>query len=512
MKYLSVCSGIEAATVAWEPLGWQAAAFAEIDTFPAAVLAHHYPGVPNLGDFTKIQGDEFEPVDLIVGGTPCQAFSIAGKREGLDDERGNLTLEFLRLVGRLRPLWVGWENVPGVLSLDGGRTFGTILGELGQLGYGFAYRILDAQYFGVPQRRRRIFLVGHLGDWRLAAAVLFERHSLSWDSPPGRGSGADVAGAFAAGTYSGGSGGRPEFAASGYFQPAMTLSARQTRQNAGDEFFIPSVSRSLRARHDSSEDGRGRQNLVITPIDMRQATREVKERDCNQPGAGFGEVGEPAFSLSRGPVQAVAYAVRTANTGANGLGVAEDMWRTLDLAQGQAIAFHGSQDPDVSGDVTHPVGRNQGQEVCVLQGRWRGDDGRGYDRPPHVADLPSLDAQKVDMIVPLAFTERGRKEGRTLEAQADLSYALTNPGAGGRSHSRQIMDGHSSVRRLTPRECERLQGFPDDYTLVPYRGKPAADGPRYKAIGNSMAVPVMRWIGERIAAVEKIKGELTNVI
>ena len=139
------------------PRAW----FAEIEAFPSAVLAERWPGVPNVGDFTRIGKDvTVEPIELLVGGTPCQSFSIAGKRAGLDDPRGNLTLEFIALAGRLRPRWVVWENVPGVLSDDGGRTFGTVLGLLGQLGYGCAYRVLDAQYFGVPQRRRRVFVVG----------------------------------------------------------------------------------------------------------------------------------------------------------------------------------------------------------------------------------------------------------------------------------------------------------------------------------------------------------------
>ena len=194
IRYLSVCSGIEAATVAWKPLGWEAAAFAEIEKFPSAVLAHHYPDVPNLGDLCAINGDDYRgSVNLLVGGTPCQSFSIAGLREGLDDPRGQLSLAYFKLAGRMRPRWLVWENVPGVLSDDGGRTFGTFLGALAELGYGFAYRILDAQYFGVPQRRRRVFLVGYLGDWRPPAAVLFERHSLSGDSPPSRGQGAEVA-------------------------------------------------------------------------------------------------------------------------------------------------------------------------------------------------------------------------------------------------------------------------------------------------------------------------------
>lgn len=184
MRYLSVCSGIEAATVAWHPLGWTPAAFSEIEAFPRAVLAHHYPEVPLHGDFTTIKGDEYGAVDLLVGGTPCQSFSVAGLRKGLDDPRGNLMLEYGALAKRLGAEWLVWENVPGVLSSNEGRDFGAFLGMLVELGYGFAYRVLDAQYTGVSQRRRRVFVVARLGDWRSAAAVLFERHSLQGHPAP----------------------------------------------------------------------------------------------------------------------------------------------------------------------------------------------------------------------------------------------------------------------------------------------------------------------------------------
>jgi DNA (cytosine-5)-methyltransferase 1 len=171
MNYLSVCSGIEAASVAWEPLGWTPVAFAEIEPFPSEVLAHHYPHVPNWGDMTKFKDWPDAVPDVLVGGTPCQTFSVAGLRQGLADPRGNLMLVYLAILDRYRPEWMVWENVPGVLSSNEGRDFGAFLGGLGQLGYGFAYRVLDAQFvrvdgFGraVPQRRRRVFVVGHLGD------------------------------------------------------------------------------------------------------------------------------------------------------------------------------------------------------------------------------------------------------------------------------------------------------------------------------------------------------------
>jgi len=193
MIYGSVCSGIEAATAAWHPLGWKPAFFSEIEPFPRAVLDHHYPEVPLHGDFTTIQDGEYRPIDLLVGGTPCQSFSVAGLRGGLDDDRGNLALEFLKLAKRLRPRWVVWENVPGVLSSNGGRDFGSILAGLGEVGYGFAYRVLDAQYFGLAQRRKRVFVVGYLGDWRCAAAVLFERESMRGHPAPSREKGKRIA-------------------------------------------------------------------------------------------------------------------------------------------------------------------------------------------------------------------------------------------------------------------------------------------------------------------------------
>ena len=189
MRYGSVCSGIEAASVAWHPLGWEPQWFSEIEHFPSEVLKYRFPDVPNLGDMTQLnQNPVFneQPIDLLVGGTPCQSFSVAGLRKGLADPRGNLMLAFLSIADKRRPKWILWENVPGVLSSNGGRDFGTFLTALGNIGYGFAYRVLDAQYFGVAQRRRRVFVVGYLGDWRPAAAVLFESESLQRDSKPSR--------------------------------------------------------------------------------------------------------------------------------------------------------------------------------------------------------------------------------------------------------------------------------------------------------------------------------------
>ena len=370
MRYGSVCSGIEAASVAWEPLGWKASFLSEIDKFPRAVLAAHYPKVPLHGDFTTIQAGEYDPIDLLVGGTPCQSFSVAGLRGGLADGRGNLALEYLKLSQRLRPKWLVWENVPGVLSSAGGRDFGSILGGLVELGYGFAYRVLDAQYFGVPQRRRRVFVVGYLGDWRRAAAVLFERHSLQGHSPPRREAGQRAAPTISARTEGGHSANEDA--------NVIAFGSKEYAQDAGD------VAPPLRAMGSNKDHPNGGGQIAIA-------------YQCQ--GTNVGEMG----------------VLRAGNGNETG-GVPF-----------VTIAFNARQDP-THGPVADPLGTK--------------DTGHGFLRG-------------------------------------------------------------SAVRRLTPRECERLQGFPDDYTLISHRGKPAADGPRYKALGNSMAVPVMAWIGQRIQMVEE---------
>ena len=380
MNYLSVCSGIEAATCAWHTLGWEPFAFSEIEPFPCAVLKHHHPEVPNFGDMTQYKEWPDATLDLLVGGTPCQSFSVAGLRKGLDDPRGNLMLTYGAIAAKYRPRWLVWENVPGVLSSNGGRDFGTFLGMLGQLGYGFAYVVRDAQYFGVAQRRRRVFVVGHLGDWRRAAAVLFERHSLSGHPSPRRGAGQGIAGTVTARTGGGGGLGTDFECAGGLVsQPYAVANCLTRRMHKGinttlDEGQTPVISIAIRGRE----------------------------------GGGAIEMGDEC-----------AHALRASQGGGD---------------KPHVLAFHGAQDPNISGDVSHPVGRNQGQEVCAMVGM--------------------------------------------------------------------------RVRRLTPTECERLQGFPDGHTAIPWRNKPAGccpDGPRYKALGNSMAVPCMAWIGRRIAAVDSIK-------
>jgi DNA (cytosine-5)-methyltransferase 1 len=389
MKYGSVCSGIEAASVAWHPLGWEPQWFSEIEHFPSAVLKHRFPDVPNLGDMTQLnQNPVFneQPIDLLVGGTPCQSFSVAGLRKGLADPRGNLMLTFLSIADKRRPKWIVWENVPGVLSSNGGKDFGTFLGALGELGYGFAYRVLDAQHFGVAQRRRRVFVVGYLGDWRPAAAVLFESESLQRDSKSSRAkrqeTPTDAQGGVGATSY--GTGLNPQLMA--------TLCAKDNEKLGSDQWVkegkaIVGFKPSWWVR--------------ATSPDGRETIGTLRQRDYK--------------------------------------GIGND-----DLESGRGLAIEVKQ-------VAQPIAVD-----C-------------FNQTINEKTSQTIGSSASDV----------NHYGAVLQTMA--------------------------IRRLTPKECERLQGFPDDWTKIPYRNKPAdqcPDGPRYKACGNSMAVPVMRWIGTRIQMIE----------
>jgi DNA (cytosine-5)-methyltransferase 1 len=426
VNYLSVCSGIEAATQAWHPLGWQPVAFSEINPFACAVLAHHYPNVPNWGDMTMFTEWPDADVDVLVGGTPCQPFSIAGLRAGLADPRGNLMLTYLAIAKRRRPRWIVWENVPGVLSSNGGRDFGTFLGGLGQLGYGFAYRVLDAQYvrtrghpWAVPQRRRRVFVVGYLGDWRRAAAVFIDREGLRGTPPPRRRAGQGVANDVAARTAGGGGLGT-DFDLDGGLIHCPPV--------------VPQAMSSKWSKGSSGPAGDEVANLIAIQ------ERAVSENpDAGPQGAGFSADGASHTLEARNKVQAVAFA------------------------------------------------QNQREEIRLMDAAGALAAEPGSHQQTFVAD-------------PVAFRTAG--DGAVYD-EGDVTAPLTT----GTDQNAQIIAQRWRVRRLTPRECERLQGFPDDFTRIPYRGKPAdkcPDGPRYKALGNSMAVNVMGWLGERIVAVEHV--------
>jgi DNA (cytosine-5)-methyltransferase 1 len=456
MRYLSVCSGIEAASVAWHHLGWEPVGFSEIEPFPAAVLAHRFPHVPNYGDMTKFEEWPIEPgtVDFLVGGTPCQSFSVAGLRKGLEDPRGNLMLTYLAIAARLKPRWIVWENVPGVLSSNGGRDFGTFLGALGELGYGFAYRVLDAQYVrvggwprAVPQRRRRVFVVGCLGDWTAAAEVLAVREGLQRHLEAGgktrKGAASDAEGGARVGCWWDGG------------QVSQTLDAVLSKgQTMPEKNRFPAVlqptagtlgNRGLRSH--TELDGHGA--YIPVPYTKSKRAQSVTDDETWVDGQV-----NPTLSLfDQGDTRATTVAVAFANRTRDGVKVPEVM------ADG------------VSPALTNPGNGGRSDAINVAIG------------------LTTYETPKFAQIIAPSLT------------------ATNDPSRSPQSSevTQQVAAVHAStmtVRRLSARECERLQGFPDDWTLIPWRKKPAEecpDGPRYKALGNSMACNCMAWIGERIA-------------
>jgi DNA (cytosine-5)-methyltransferase 1 len=484
MKFGSVCSGIEAASVAWHPLGWTAAWLSEIEPFPCAVLKHHYPDVPNHGDMTllpeKILSGQVEAPDLFCGGTPCQAFSVAGLRNSLDDARGNLSLTFVGIANAIdhvrsirgdSPAIVFWENVPGVLNTKD-NAFGCFLGALAgesepitapgerwsNAGCVFgpqrtvAWRVLDAQYFGVAQRRRRVFVIASARDDLNPAKVLFEFEGVRRDIAPRRETRQEVAGTIAArfgisrnnieecvsvvgalDTECGGTKMNHQTIASGHIFPVKSFYESSLAQYREDN-----VSGTIKAS--GGVAGGGSETFLAQPVAVYEnhpADSRVKE---------MGEVCSTVVS-------------RWGTGGGN-----------LPMVS-QPVAFNPTQDPISSTDgTTHGLGcgSSRGQASIAV----------AFNISPGKGEL------KDDIHVTNAHISK------TIDASA------SNPAMHqGGSAIVQAM----AVRRLTPVECERLQGFPDGYTNIPWRkAAESPDGPRYKALGNSWAVPVVAWIGQRI--------------
>lgn len=508
-SYGSVCSGIEAATAAWELFGARPAWFAEIERFPAAVLAHHYPSVPNLGDMTLIagyvrQGLVYAP-GVLVGGTPCQAFSVAGLRAGLADPRGQLTLSYVDLANAIdeqRPgdeCVVVWENVPGVLS-DKSNAFGCFLGCLAGeddalvppgkswpnagVVYGpqraIAWRVLDAQYFGVAQRRRRVFVVASARKGFDPTEVLFERDGVRRDSPPSRESGEEVTGTISSRTTGGGGLG-PDFECAGGLQPV----GRGDSGGTGTAGLIAGgqLARCLttRTRIDAETETPSPTIGGVFSFDAIAGTLQANGKaagSATQQDAESGMLVPLAFDCKA--------------SGMSGFGVGE-ITSTM-RAMGHSSSHQnggGHLAVCITGDITHTL---------KAEGFDASEDGTGRGQP----------------IVAFQSSQSGVRIGDT--------HATLDANNGPRRHNGALVG--MAVRRLTPRECERLQAFPDDYTLIPgplkhiapdkldldymkylMRGgvltfeqcmNAAADGPRYKALGNSMCVNVMRWIGARI--------------
>jgi len=640
MRYGSVCSGIEAASVAWKPLGWECAFVAEIEKFPSAVLAHRFPGVPNLGDFTKIKpGDYGEDIDLLVGGTPCQAFSVAGLRKGLQDERGNLALEFARLAFRTHARWLVWENVPGVHTSGKGRDFASFLSLLvgwevpvpkrgwRKAGlvtaapgcYNVGWRVLDAQYTrveqfprAIPQRRKRVLLVGSLVSWADCEKVLFDGEMCGGDAPPRREARQGAAGNPLPGAEGArGVGGKDDLTWWDGGQRAGTITTRTISQTMPDKGQLPCVLD--RRWQNFAADGSCPSLLasdykepkaivgdVCPTLDAhypgKQNNQDLSKLVCyeNHPQDGrVKETGEVAPSI---PAQA--------GTGGNNLPLVQSVpfvktghprsaeepqgWKegeahpTLNTCENSekrvpcvvveppkervfvfdSVASNamksknpksGVHETDVSRalDTTDPSpAKNQGgMAVLAFEPGAVGRLGPGCGRIGEevVGTLRNdMGDNRPAVVVPpeavsIAENVIGRKVengGNGVGAKEGVCYTLDTVGVHGVCYPIPTMnlDGRGDdfpgnsfgkegtaayaitrrrpsgvctpgvIRKLIPLECERLMGFPDGWTLIPWRKKPAEecpDGPRYKALGNSMCTNVMAWIGERIDKVEK---------
>ena len=559
--------------MAWHPLGWQPVGFSEIEPFPSALLKHKYPNIPNYGDLTKYDEWPIEPgtVNLIVGGTPCQAWSVAGKRMGLDDPRGRVALAYAGLIEKLRPRWIVWENVPGVYSAGkpGGSDFAAFVGTLVKLGYHIAYRTLNAEYFGVPQRRRRCILVGYLGDWRPAAAVLFEPESLRRDIKKGRKKGEGIA--------SGPQGGpRPGV---GYFDfqaiwaygndgAASTLMARDYK-DAKDLVIQPvcatgETTHCLTSSYRGSEDGTGRgtpivpytassfaqyaegvgtiraaggdlgggsETLITQPIPIQDG----RDMEKHQNGLGIGNPGDPSYTIDTTGAQSAAIPYRKSKRASSDKDdetwVEADKANTINLFDlGDTRTTHAVVHcSDVAPTVTSsgpPFSRTGNErteaEALVVQSqpvafqpsnlmRRAGSDPSTEVFPTVKCDTGDQSPHVAYPVVPLDDMNLLSRLGKCGEEHSVQNFTPGQPcftlKKGGGAHG---VLTPMAVRRLTPEECEALQGFPKGYSRIPWKGKPESecpDGPRYKACGNSMAVPVMAWVGRRIAEVEKLLSE-----
>lgn len=416
LKYISLFSGIEAASVAWGPLGWEPIAFSEIEPFPCALLKQRFPQVPNLGDITKIDWSSYRgKADVIVGGSPCQSFSIAGNREGLKGESG-LMFEYIRAVREVLPRYFVWENVPGALSSEKGAAFGQLLHEMDVIGYGLALRVLDAQFFGVAQRRRRVFLVGCLGNAGRAAQILFDGESMRWDRPSSRDK-------------------RKSLAANAKSRLGRCYSMLVRCGCAGGKGALAQDDIGMTDKNGPHGDGinedlsftlntTDRHAVAYLPFNPTQVT---SKQNGNNP-----QWGDPCHTLSVTDRTPHVICMADANAKA---AIDEDLCGTLHVGGDPSfVAVEASNGEDVVG------------ALCAR-------------------DYKGVGSQYVS-------------EGKVI-AQKD--------------------DAHYIVRKLMPIECERLQGFPDRWTDIEFKGKPASDAARYKALGNSMAVPVMHWIGKQIA-------------
>jgi DNA (cytosine-5)-methyltransferase 1 len=482
VRFLSLFSGIEAASVAWIPLGWKCVAVAEIERFPNSVLKHHYPDVPNLGDVTKISEQQIKnlgPIDVVIFGFPCQDLSQAGKRQGLNHADGTLTRSGLfyyaeRISRWANARWAVAENVPGLFSSNEGRDFAAVVGELvgteisvpgcGWRSAGVAlgprglveWIVLDAQWFGLAQRRKRVFIVrDSSGQWLNRPPLFLNAASLRGDTPPRR-----EAGKGTSPTLEGRSGrsGENNFNTSGGL--ALTISAR---------------SRGGGGLGTDAECGG-----AVIPI------QEIGKRQSGNPmnGVGHGAPGDPMFTLQSGAQHGIAHALR-----AEGFDASED-----GTGRGTPLV---TQTLTSNGDA-HSGFKDESGLVPEIAWALQERDSKGSDSNTKEGHL--IPCEKQDEITTLAV--RGRNGDSSLETRNDgTANAILTPNGGRGGIGVGAIQHKAAVRRLTPVECSRLQGFPDEYLKI---SEYVADGPMYKALGNSFAVNVVRWIGQRIQLIDSI--------
>ena len=497
MRYVSLFSGIEAATVGWHEMGWKPVVFADFDDFPSAVLKHHYPEVPNAGDVLKHDWKQYRgKADLIVGGSPCQSFSHAGRRLGMDDPRGNLALHYLRIVRDIQPKWFIYENVPGLLSSSEGEDFATFLDEVAKLGYGFAYRVLDAQYFGVPQRRRRVFVVGCAdGDWRSAAAVLFDEKSLCGDlasSKPKR-QGSSLFSQASVGSEGGG--------------------LERTGRGINDSKPAGALTAGMYHKGSINNQCLGTNAHLIMEKESDIVHCEKVGPTMTSSGPPYARTGNARVEHEALVVQKTMFENHASDARIKEVDVCPTLRARLGTGGGnvplvkEEIGFSHTQGLDCQPSTKHfPTLRAEGNGAAVSipihdkatrfkgGGKGRSNDGAGNflgvgDESDPMYSLTTNDQHMVF---------QGGFDLYNQQFTGEINAPLRTRGCS--SAGMGAFQNHI-VRRLTPIECERLQGFPDNYTQVPWKGKPAEECPsshRYKALGNSMAVPVMKWIGMRI--------------
>jgi DNA (cytosine-5)-methyltransferase 1 len=514
MKYFSVCSGIEAASVAWHDLGWTPLGFAEIEPFPSAVLKERFPNTKNYGDITQYKSWGIEPgtIDVLAGGPPCQAFSVAGLREGMADPRGNLSLTYVGMVDHFKPKWIIYENVPGLLSSNGGKDFSALTTALANIGYSFSYRILDAQFFSVPQRRRRIFLVGsRTGDWRYPTAVLFDGQSVFGNptqKPKQRQGTAPTSGASTKGES------RINCTPNGITGTVSAKWSKGTGGPAGDEHYnlITESPVSYSIREDAKAN-----TFSVTEDDVALCVTKVRPSPQSHHAQNFiVQPNQVMFRKSKRASSADDHETWVADNKSNTL----NNFDVGDVRTTHAVVYENHPNDsrvtgphDVAPTVTSRYGTGGGnvpfvQDTSAIAFQ-PGNLARRAGSDPSTEVFPTLSKDSGDQNPHVAHIQAFDVYNQSVSnTNQTLSSSATDA-----CHTGTVFSPTMAVRRLTPNECLALQGFPKDWTKISWKGKPAEqcpDGPQYKAAGNSMAVPCMRWIGERIMLVEQVIAEVGN--